>query len=1341
MKSPGPRRSLRPAQRALILVLPALLIWTGFRIASLWVERRAEDPAASARLGAALEDSFTALLEAAAETARTALDASPWQAEEQGREGLFGGRLEGVGVMDAGGDYVGWQGMPVEPTAALALRSASAWIVRTDGVRTRLIARAGPNAFGSVGLATFVLDSTLGDLAFADLLAPLPAGARLDTRFLDSVHARPGVAFDVDADATGELVDFDVRFTTPDGELVALGRIDVLASARHARQVRRLGEAWGVVALVLAIAFTNRWRYVCRSWTGLIAAVGTVLLARGLLLVVDAPLRLLPRPIGSPSVYGSSGLQGLLGSPADLLLSAIGLYLLSLALRTGLGSVADRVPRIGALVALLAAGAATWVLHALTTSLAHHSTVPLTDLTALGGTGATLVLQVGWVLTLLGAAELWAAAWTLRGSTAAAPRRRPERRVVAAVSIPLALFGALTLQGVGDRLALERLRQELVPQVLDQSSYRRLALVSAVREAARALGDPASSVATRGAHPEYLAFSLWSTGDLYFSGYKSSIDVYDAEGQRLSHFGFDLPPLDDALFEDGDEDPHLEPWVAEEETSIGALPQRLLHAEMPVVQEGVVVGRIVGHVLDEFSNLPFLPASQPYLAALAPGGSAGRAGGERLKPGYVLYDRRGTVLLRTVDQPPTLTRELEMAATQQRTVALAAGDDTWVGLPLLDGDLLHMLLLRSRTLLERGSAFVRLSLFGLVCLLALFLLATAFRTAGLDRLSRALRGSFYRKLVVTLLLASLIPLVGLSLFVRGYLERRGNSTVQNTAVQYVSVAQRVVEDFLATGYEAGEEPAELTDDTLHWLRRLVEQEIHVYRDGRLVASSKRGLFDSGLLPLRLPGEVEERMVRGGLPYLVLPTRLGSATIPVAYAPLGAPGTAASLVVAVPMTLQPAEIGRAVERVGEVLLLATVALAGLLALSAAALARSVARPVRELVGATGRIAAGDYETRLEARTQDEVAELVEGFNAMASSLATQRADLEQRRDYMEALLNNATTGVVSTDAGGRIVTLNPAMGRVLGLGPAELGPGDLLSESLARNEDLRPLVDILERPDPAGEPHEIDLQRDGDARRFRVVRVDLPDPWGQPPGSLILMDDVTDLMRANRLAAWAEMARAIAHEIKNPLTPIQLSTEHLERVLRDRGVLPSGEIESCLDTVIKQVRALHEIATEFSTYAKLPALKPEPGDAVAFMQETIHPYRTSHPPGIDIEEDYREAPPVSIDRRVLGRAVINLVENALQAMPDGGTLTVGVAPDASNGSVVLTVRDTGTGLDEEVRARLFEPYFSTKSSGTGLGLAIVQRAVAAHHGRIDVESEAGRGTAIHIRLPSLAAGER
>jgi two-component system nitrogen regulation sensor histidine kinase NtrY len=378
-------------------------------------------------------------------------------------------------------------------------------------------------------------------------------------------------------------------------------------------------------------------------------------------------------------------------------------------------------------------------------------------------------------------------------------------------------------------------------------------------------------------------------------------------------------------------------------------------------------------------------------------------------------------------------------------------------------------------------------------------------------------------------------------------------------------------------------------------------------------------------------------------------------------------------------------------------------------------------------------------RLASSSRDEMGSLVTDFNRMAGALAGQRADLTRRRDYIEALLRHATTGVISTDAAGRVVTINPAAEALLS-GPE--GPprrGEPLIDALNRDKGRRPLAEALSHPEAeSATPLEVDLGGSDRALRLRVVRVPLPDPAGGEAGSLVLLDDVTSLMKSNQLAAWAEMARAIAHEIKNPLTPIQLSTEHVRKLLHDRGILPAPEIDACLDTIVRKVRELRDISGAFSTYAKIPDLVLLRVDPTAFLREVAAPYRTAPPPGVRVEEHYAEAPAILADPMILARAIVNLIENALQAMPRGGTLGIASCP-GDPGEVVLTVSDTGGGLTPEVRARLFEPYFSTKSSGTGLGLAIARRVVLGHGGSIDVTSAPGRGTTMHIRLkdaPSL-----
>jgi nitrogen fixation/metabolism regulation signal transduction histidine kinase len=226
----------------------------------------------------------------------------------------------------------------------------------------------------------------------------------------------------------------------------------------------------------------------------------------------------------------------------------------------------------------------------------------------------------------------------------------------------------------------------------------------------------------------------------------------------------------------------------------------------------------------------------------------------------------------------------------------------------------------------------------------------------------------------------------------------------------------------------------------------------------------------------------------------------------------------------------------------------------------------------------------------------------------------------------------------------------------------------------------------------------------------------------------------ELERTNRLAAWADMARQVAHDIKNPLTPIQLNAEHLRRVHVDQGRPLGGVIDECVSNILGQVRLLRQIASEFSSFASVPEPRPVETQLVELVNEVVEPYRSGLEGRVLIDVHIPpQLPLLRIDRMLIGRALTNIIENALHAMPGGGTLTIDAAL-APNKQVQLRVTDSGVGMDEESVARIFEPYFSTKAIGTGLGLTIAKRNVEASGGTISVTSERGRGTSVTMTLP-------
>ncbi len=233
---------------------------------------------------------------------------------------------------------------------------------------------------------------------------------------------------------------------------------------------------------------------------------------------------------------------------------------------------------------------------------------------------------------------------------------------------------------------------------------------------------------------------------------------------------------------------------------------------------------------------------------------------------------------------------------------------------------------------------------------------------------------------------------------------------------------------------------------------------------------------------------------------------------------------------------------------------------------------------------------------------------------------------------------------------------------------------------------------------------------------------------------------SDLERSNRLAAWADMARQVAHEVKNPLTPIQLSAEHLRRVWRDRRIDFEGALESCTSTILKQVRILRGIVTEFSAFARPPAAVLEPQDPARLVEGVIEPYRTALPPGVTLSVlSDGPVPTVMGDRRLLERALVNLLENALQAVGEAGHIEMGLRAAETGGRVELWVEDSGPGIDPELADRIFEPFFSTKTGGSGLGLPLVRKIAEDHGGGVSLSRPHHGGTRATLWLPTLSQG--
>jgi len=504
--------------------------------------------------------------------------------------------------------------------------------------------------------------------------------------------------------------------------------------------------------------------------------------------------------------------------------------------------------------------------------------------------------------------------------------------------------------------------------------------------------------------------------------------------------------------------------------------------------------------------------------------------------------------------------------------------------------------------------------------------------------------------------------------------------------------------------------------------------VNIYYRGRLMASSERELFVGGFLEPLLSPSVYADVGLGRSRADVSSETLGGYSYRISSTGLPSLQSGESAVISVPHLYRTAEVNREVARTNAVIL-------GLLALIfyiavtlGVFLAGAIFTPIAALQGGTRRIMQGDLEFRLEPGATDEIGDLVESFNSMTAALRDARRDLLERQRYLGAILDNVATGVISVGADGTIVTVNPSAERIL-----DLSAGSLIGRT-SREAAAGMLSGLFPPAGGSGggvTERELSLEAEGGTRTIKAVVAELSE-GGEHLGTVIVFDDLTELIRTKKLSAWIEMARQIAHEVKNPLTPIKLSAQLMRRAYDEKH----GDFEeiftSGIDTVIQQTEILRQIASEFSSFGRTVDLRPERVDLDPFIQEIVAGYRGVEKATIDFSPSPDTA--VMVDREALRKIIVNLIENALEAMPDGGEVSISCR--RRDGAVEIRVVDSGTGLSEEAQERLFEPYFSTKTTGTGLGLAICQRFASEMNGSISLRNrEDAAGVEAVVVLPS------
>jgi len=776
----------------------------------------------------------------------------------------------------------------------------------------------------------------------------------------------------------------------------------------------------------------------------------------------------------------------------------------------------------------------------------------------------------------------------------------------------------------------ERLvESQLAPQVASQREdlqVRRLPQALEAIDAAASLAEFVTSSSEDAAPTTDRAFIVWSQTELASSRTTSAIELYGANGRLVSRFALDLPEYATIEYRGGS----CSDWEVYEEVSpFGSTLRNVLRASRAICVNRQRVGGIVVRARLDYRSLPFASSPNPYLESLMPQNAIARenAFGSDVELAFYGWSRAPIYASGTKVWPlddSLFEKMIESRdATWQRVVrdgvvfrvyffndrggiyALGYPVVTWLGHLINLGELLFFC----------GTLYAIL-LVGAT----LFNLLTSQTPASGRALLREVRSSFYRKLFIAFVASSVVPVVVLAVATSTYFANQFRAGVEEAAVKTATVAQRLIEDYVALQQRGAGSLDRIDDEFMLLVRRAIDEDVNLFDGPRLRATSERPLFASRILPSRTPADVYRAIGLDRLPTTVVVEELGgSPGYLVAAAPVRA-GVREGIVT-VPQTLRQRDIEQQIDEIDRRVLSAAVLFVLLGSALGYWMAERIADPVNRLTRATRRIARGDLDARIAATSSDELRRLVEDFNRMADDLKKQRTDLE----------------------------------------------------------------------------------------------------------------------RTQRLEAWADMARQVAHDIKNPLTPIQLSAEHARRINLDRGQPLSPALDECVDAILSQVKLLRQISSEFSSFASSPTARPEPTDLGALLEEVVEPYRTGLSMRIPLSVEAQPGlPQVSIDRTLFARALTNVIENALHAMPGRGALALRAFAEKNDAAslphVIVEVRDTGIGMDAEALARIFEPYFSTKATGTGLGLTIAKRNVELIGGTIAVRSERGTGTTVTMRLP-------
>jgi two-component system nitrogen regulation sensor histidine kinase NtrY len=418
-----------------------------------------------------------------------------------------------------------------------------------------------------------------------------------------------------------------------------------------------------------------------------------------------------------------------------------------------------------------------------------------------------------------------------------------------------------------------------------------------------------------------------------------------------------------------------------------------------------------------------------------------------------------------------------------------------------------------------------------------------------------------------------------------------------------------------------------------------------------------------------------------------------------------------------------------------------------------LAKEITVPIQKLAEGTQAIAQGDWDFKIDVKAKDEIGMLVNSFNKMTDdlkmgkerlevaniSLQKGNIELERRRAYIETVLESIATGVISVNNDGVITTFNASAEKILGIPSANvIGRHYQSALSLLPIDKVQELINKMRSIGKTAIEEEFQIELGNKLLRLGLSITTLMDEDNKYLGLVIVFEDLSELIKAQRVAAWQEVAKRIAHEIKNPLTPIQLSAQRLRKKFFEKSPDFNKIFDECTNTIVQEVNSIKTLVNEFSNFARMPAAMLSLNNLHEIINEVILLYRGAHRDIKVINNFGDNIPVINVDREQMKRVFVNLFENAVEAMNSKGTVWVNTFYDDSLKLVRVEVADEGMGINPDDKDKLFLPYFSKKKTGTGLGLAIVNRIISEHNGYIRVADNKPNGTTFIIELPVKAA---